>query len=134
MLCFGDTVPVEEEDQEILSAWQSKCGTRVSVTTPVWSTQTSIGNDQDQQCISVWSAALSYNSLSERSCSGLFTTAKQEYLTCKCQPNMISLGYVRSVIGNTSCHRRPATLTNMWEYKFCPNFWSVISPLANVRI
>ena len=132
VLCFDGSIP-GAGDGDVESLWHEKCDARTSVTTPARITQTTTGNDRDDSCIWAWSAFWKYAYFWESSCSTLLATLDM-YKSCMCQPYILSVGYTKSFIGNTSCHGTTAALTNMWAYTYCPNFWSIIGPLANVRV
>jgi hypothetical protein len=129
-LCLGND-DIDGYFQPEIETWHSLCDGKISftpTTPPLWSITASYNVDF---CTTVFSSCESASQVAE-DCA--ISNTGQQYLSCFCQPSVLSMEYTCEFLGNTSCVQTSAALTNLAAYGYCTNLLAVLgSSSAGVR-
>jgi hypothetical protein len=129
-VCLGNG-DIDGAFQPELMSWHSVCDGKLSatLTTPPISSITASFNVDF--CTTIFSSCQSMEYELQK-CSLSYT--RQKYSSCICQSKLYSLEYTCEYIGNTSCVRTTAAVTDIVLYSYCSDFSQVFWGSGSITV
>jgi hypothetical protein len=129
-LCYGNG-DLDNQAQDLASAWHSGCDGHISFTptTPAISSIT-VTNDAAKVCTTFAAQCASASAAIGRCKTDYSSSSAQS--SCFCAPQLQAMEYSCAYLGNVTCLKTSATLSNLPAYGYCSNFQEVIGELVNV--
>jgi hypothetical protein len=116
---------------DLADSWHTACDPKISFTptTPIRSSM-SFTFDPNA-CTTAWEGCVSQSAEYEK-CQSKHSMITSDLTSCLCQSPFLQAAFTCTYLGNVSCGLVPGTLSRVRGYSDCPNFMSIVGPLANV--